>query len=207
MPQELTLEDILEDQIEDRHTEVPADDGESQGKGTRHYRIRKGDYVMTINSVKIKEALDNRRYVTLVGKLENTEGTYRGTVFPEISWQFRDNRNGKLDLKSRLFGYLVKAVGAPIGTRLPDFLEGIVDETVRVFVSEFIRVEYADLLGVDREGVDDNGYKAMVFINPDKEGDARAAHYLNAGYKSEGMVLGITSLNSGVDTSDEDIPF
>lgn len=200
MPTELTLEDILNDQIEGHHTESPAaDDTATTGGATRHYRIRKGDYVMTINSVKIKEDYNERRFATLVGKLENAEGTYRGTVFPDISWQSRDNRNGKLDLKSRLFGNLVFALGAPIGTPLPQFLEGVVDETVRVFVSEYFRVDYSSLLEEDKEDAEDNDYKTMVFINPDKNGDAKAAYYLDGGYKSLGMVLNITSLNSGVD--------
>ena len=203
MPTELTLQDIIKDQIDARAYEPPTED-DSTGS-TRQYRIRKGDYVMTINSTKIKEAADGRRFVTLVGKLENAEGIYRGTVFPDISWQYRENRNGKLDLKSRLFGNLVYALGAPTGTPLPDFLEGIEQETVRVFVSEYFRANYEDLLEADQEGAEDNGYKTMVFINPDKDGDAKATHYLDAGYKSEGMVLKITALNTCVE--DDGIPF
>jgi hypothetical protein len=193
MDQELTLQDILEDQIDTRAFDAP-----EPVKDKPRYRILKGEYIMTIGAPRIREQADERRVAVLVGKLTNEEGEYRGMVFPEISWQFRENRNGRLDLKSRLFSGLVAALQAPQGTPLPDFLEGITDETVRVYVSEYFRIPFADLLDEDKEGVEETPFKTYVFINSGAEGDAKAEHYLNLGFKSEGMVLSISAFESAV---------
>jgi hypothetical protein len=193
---DLTLEDIMGDQIDDRAFAAEAADTGSEsngsGQGTR-YRIYKGEYIMLIKSVRIREAADERRSLAMVGALHNNKEKYRGTVFPEISWQYRENRNGKLDLKSRLFGNLVHALGAPQGTPLPEFIEGIVDEFVRVYVSEYFRIGFDDLLEEDKPE-SDSGYKTLVFINADVEGDLKANHYMDKGYDSQGMVLSIKPL-------------
>lgn len=192
---ELTLEDILEDKIgEAQAIEATAAD-EAGGSSEKKYRIRKGEYAMKVNQTRIKEDANGRRYVTIIGALENAEGTYRGTVFPEISWQFKENQNGKLDLKSRLFGNLVHALQAPAGTPLPEFLDGIMDEYVLVYVSENFRISYDDLLPEDKEGVQKTEYKTLVFINEGAEGDAKAKVYLALDYKSQGMVLSIKPIN------------
>jgi hypothetical protein len=189
---DLTLDDILDDQIDERAFDEDAGDTSC---GDTRFRVRKGEYNMTIVSTRIQEDRNERRSIGIVGKLYNEAGKFRGTVFPEISWQYQNNRAGKLDLKSRLFGNLAAALGAPRGTDLPDFIKGIDQEVVRVYVSEYFRIEWADLLEEDHDGSPDSGYKSMVFINDDKEGDAKAEHYLDLGYKSQGMVLSIKPLS------------
>ena len=191
---ELTLDDILEDQIDERAFEADAKNT-SSGGDAKKFRVRKGEYNMAIVSTRIQEDKNERRSIGIVGKLTNEGGKYRGTVFPEISWQYQNNRAGNLDLKSRLFGNLAAALGAPRGTELPDFIKGISDEVVRVYVSEYFRIEFDDLLEADQEGAENSGYKVMVFINDDEEGDKKADHYLDLEYKSMGMVLSIKPLS------------
>lgn len=189
---EITLDDILQDQIDDRAFEAPTVQVARQKRSDGKYRVRKGEYNMIIEDVTLKEKPDGRRFATLRGKLENSKGVYRGTVFTDISWQFRTRQDGKLDLPSRMFQSLVGALEAPKGTPLPDFIDGIQDETVHVYVAEIFYVPFEQAVPEDKEGKTDNGYSLKVYINDTDEDDAKANHYLDIDLKSRGEVLSIT---------------
>lgn len=195
---DLTLDDILEEQIDQRAFEAPAPAGTRkvarQKRSDGKYRVRKGEYNMVIESVQLKEKPDGRRFATIRGALENARGVFRGGVFMDISWQFRTRKDGKLDLASRMFQALVAALGAPANVTLGDFIEGIQQETVHVEVSEYFLVPFDQLVPEDQEGRTDNGYLQKIYINDTDADDAKANHYLDIDLRSRGEVLGITAI-------------
>lgn len=200
MDSEQTYEDLLGHTVSEDDVAAPVED-ETPSRGKKVFRIRRGQYIARVEKVAVRRVdggqNDGRPQANLAMTLYDAEDETRvGMTFCDVSWE-AVQRGDKLDLQSRLWRALVRALGAPVGATVQAVLEAAKQDYVMAEVSEYFKVPVSDLLfGDDKESAKSRGLsgskKAYVFINDDADGEKKALAYLKAGHRSNGMVLGFS---------------
>lgn len=184
---------VVEEKVEERKTAAPA-------VKPNTFRSKRGNYTGRIINAEKKE-LGDRGCINMRMDLHNEAGKRVGTAFPTISWVEVEKEPGKLDLKSRLWGETVRALGIPSSETIEGIVQGLPESVLDVYVTEYFKVPVADLYtDAERQEAlsfsDKRTLETVVFsfINDDDEGEEKAKAYLKAGYRSQAMVLSIRAV-------------
>ncbi len=188
---ELTVADVLKDVIDAKAFETPTEKP-AASPVKKAFRVLTGDYQAELKQIWRREDAKGRRHVSILARLENKEGKFRGSTFVKASWQLVTRADGSPDRQFSLFQQLVQVLGAPASAKIDQVLGAIEGERVKVRVTEYFDVPVNAAL--DSEYARNAGYATTrVYITDQNE--HLVAGFQQAGYESKGDVQRISSLN------------
>lgn len=194
MARNLTLEDVLEDVVDQKAFEAPAE--VSQG-GAR--RIKSGTYKAHVARTYLRQqdggVNEGRKFLSMQMKLYLDDDEFQGIAFAKASWSLVTKKDGTPDMQFRLFQQLLQALGpVPVETPLVDILEAVEGEWLEVWGKETYNVANADLLPAHQKDAQPGSKTTMVFLDEGPSGDAVATAYIGKGYKPDFMVMSIRKI-------------
>lgn len=198
MARVLTVDDVLNDQIDDRAFDAPEVTSGGKGilnpvSGKKVYRTPTGNYVghFAKTWLKIVEqgANEGRKFLSIHVKLYDESDKFQGSTFAKVSWIRVQREDGKDDMQFRLFQQIINILQAPRGTPVSEVLEALDGEYVGVWGKEYYAVKYKDLLEAHKAGALRTEPEDETFVFLDAGQDEIALHYIAAGYDPKFMVM------------------
>lgn len=176
----LTIADVLKDQIDAKAFEAPT---EPKGSVKKAFRTKTGEYTGEFKQTWIRESEAGRKSLSILVRLENEEGRFRGNTFAKVSWQLVTKADGTPDRQFKLFQQIIQVIGAPASAKLNQVLGAIEGERVKVFATEYFDVPAP---------VGSQYATTRVYINDETEGQVE--EFLKLGYESKADIQRISSI-------------